>query len=290
MDKPADLAEKTVKTAHPNPGFPGECTFTSEIGNVKMVKKAVVKKANSAIALYDDVRPDHVQVGKRGSESVGIEDLTIPRLSIIQDLSPQKKASKPEYIEGAEAGMLFNSVSNRLYGDTVVFVPCFFRKEYLIWGNRAEPHKFEGFFGAYGTEALAKEALAELPEGPKCEIVETAQHFGLIIDMDASTAEEPVVDEVVVPMSKSKLKISRQLNSLVQMSGMDRFARMYELTGVEAQNKKNQDFYNYAITQRGYTPAAIFAMAEKLYEAVSTGVRNANYDDASGDDTGKAEY
>lgn len=236
-----------------------------------MTSKSVATIGTMAVATTD--RPDHIKTGKRGSESVTLDDLTIPRVDIIQDLSPQHKKSKPEYIEGAEAGMMFNSVSSELYGKSVLFVPVFMRKEWIIWGDRQKNH--EGFFGAYPSEAEANAALAEREDADKCEVVKTDQQFGLIVDSDSSP-EDPKVSEVVVSMSKSKLKISRKLNSIIQMTEEDRFARLYELSVVDAQNAQNQDYYNFNVRQLGFCPEALYNKAEAMYKAISSGERDVN--------------
>ena len=45
-----------------------------------------------------------------------MDDITIPRVDVLQALSPQRKKTNAEYIEGAEEGMLFNTVTKQLYG------------------------------------------------------------------------------------------------------------------------------------------------------------------------------
>lgn len=244
-------------------------------------------------------RPDHVDAeSRRGSENVQPEDLTIPRIDLIQSISPQRKKTDPAYIEGAEEGMLFNSVSSKLYGSSVIFIACFFRKEWIIWKDRK---KGGGFRGAFASEELARTALAtevNPDERSDCEILDTAQHFGLIIDTAKSTAAEPVVEEVVFSMSKSKMKPSRRLNSLIALAGGDRFSRFYEIKGIEAKNANNEDYYNFDVKQMGYVPQPLFAMAEKVYEEVSKGIRDvsrsegtAPADDLQDDGLGdKAQY
>ena len=51
----------------------------------------------------------------RGSEDVTANDVIIPRLDIIQGLSPQKDKTHAKYIKGAEEGVIFNSVTGELY-------------------------------------------------------------------------------------------------------------------------------------------------------------------------------
>ncbi len=218
--------------------------------------------------------PDYMKQGEgRGHENVGIEDLTIPRMDVIQALSPQRKSNNPKYIEGAEEGMIFNTISGKLYGDKVFFVPVFFKKEFVIWKKQDAGG---GFYGAFNTRAEAERAANEqglnFSDEGEYEILDTGQHFGLILD-PATTADSPVVEEIVISMSKSKMKVSRQLNTLCKMAGGDRFSRVYEIKAVEEQNKQNQDYWNMAVKQLGFVPEPVYHIAEELYGMVSEGQR-----------------
>jgi hypothetical protein len=53
--------------------------------------------------------------GREGLENITIEDIAIPRIELIQALSPARIKSDPAYIEGADEGQLFNSVTRELY-------------------------------------------------------------------------------------------------------------------------------------------------------------------------------
>lgn len=230
------------------------------------------------VATVDDQFPTAVpeymnQDSRRGQENVGMEDLTIPRLDVIQDLSPQHKKNKPEYIEGAEVGMLFNSVTKRLYGGDVFFVPVFFRKEWVIWRDRDVGG---GFAGAFPSEAEANAALAALEDADNHEINDTAQQFGLIINEDGST------ESIVISMAKSKMKASRQLNSMCNIAGGDRFSRVYKISATEEQNKQGQDYWNLGVTQLGYVPEDVYHTAEKLYGEISAGTRDVSHTGTEG--------
>lgn len=238
----------------------------------------MAKKKGKSVATAQSTglqeRPDWMRNDgpARGSEEVGINDLTIPRLSIIQDLSPQRKKNNAEYIEGAEEGMLFNTVTNTLYGRSVNFVPVYFRLEWVIWRHRDAGG---GFMGAFKTEEEAVEAFSGLPEAgqttkkgePVLSIQDTAQHFGLLLD------EELGPHEIVVSMSKSQLKPSRQFNSMIRLAGGDRFERVYTLSAVEVEGAQGT-YYNWKINQLGYVDKETYSRAEALYDAVSSGKRD----------------
>lgn len=232
--------------------------------------KDVAKKEQTQMAMFSDA--PQVRGTGRGSEDVSTQDLVIPRLEIIQDLSPQRKKSEPEYIEGAEEGMMYNTVSKQLYAGDVIIVPVLFRKEYIIWKNRKMGG---GFIGSYHSMAEAEEALSKLDnpvdkdKGPLYEIVDTHQNFCLLLAPE-STAENPIGEEIVLSFSKSKAKIGRQMNSIIKMRGGDRWSSAYRLSVVPDENRNGDKFFNYKIAPIGYVPPAVAAWGEKLYEDVKS--------------------
>jgi hypothetical protein len=203
----------------------------------------------------------------RGSENVGAEDLVIPRIEIVQDLSPCRKKTEPSYIEGAEEGLMYNNVTRRLYGREVTVVPVMFRKEYLIWKDRKQGG---GFRGAFSTGEEAKQAHAALDpqERDFCEITDTGQQFVMVIYNDNGVTR---VEEAVISMAKSKMKVSRNWNSLIRINGGDRFSRAYKLTTVAEKNTSNQSYFNFQVTNLGYAPEMVYRKAEELYSSVAKG-------------------
>lgn len=225
---------------------------------------------------------------KRGQENVGAEDLIIPRLGIIQATSPQRKKSDPAYIEGAEDGILFNTVTNELYGTQIFFVPVLFVKEWLIWKSQ---NSGGGFQGSFVSEMLAQRAFDEAgfagkvdSDGkPEYEVVDTMNHFGLIFQ------NEKKVEEVCVSMAKSKAKVSRQLNTLVKMAGGDRFSRVYKISAVEDQNKQGKDFYNIKVSSVGYVSEVMFKLGEIMYNSLAASSHKVAYETEAQVQTKEAE-
>lgn len=154
-----------------------------------------------------------------GFEGVGKEDMVLPRLNVLQALSPQV-AEKPGDggVEGAKAGMLHNSVTDELYdGDTgVVFIPASRAHVFTEW----VPRKRGGGFVArheVDSEVVAK-AKAEKPEGSKFgkystdysvddkgdfkgnELVETFELYGVLLREDGPLP-------VVLTITSTKIKV-----------------------------------------------------------------------------------
>ena len=233
--------------------------------------KAVANKDEGQMALFSESMPEYMQGSKgRGSEDVSMDDLTIPRIDIIQAISPQRKKTDPEYIEGADEGMMYNTVSKELYPDSIVVVPVYFRKEYVIWKDRK---KGGGFRGAFPTEVEAERARQQLEDGDDCEVVDTAQHFVLVLKDDGG------IEEAVISMSKSKMKVNRQWNSMIRMAGGDRFSKAYRLSGTPDTNANGDDYFNFKVVPLGYVNEDVYRKAEHLYDAVKSGERDVARDE-----------
>lgn len=230
-----------------------------------MAKKNEMTTNEETNALVTSELPSFLQTveSQRGSEDVSMNDIILPRLDVLQALSPQIKKKDPKYIEGAEQGVIFNTVSGELYGDSITFIPVKFQREFIVWKDRDSGG---GYNGSFPTE---EEALAEIRnlENPDLyEAIETHVHFILLVREDGKT------EEAVLSLSKSKRKVSRKLNTLVQMVPVDRFARMYKLSAVEATGPKG-DYYSFDVSPIGYVNEALYKKGEATYLAIQAGER-----------------
>jgi|SRR6185436_1789963 len=242
-------------------------------------------KVQEGGALMTDEQPDFLknQTTSRGSENVKAEDLVIPRLELVQDLSPCRKKADPNYIDGCEEGMLYNNVTRQLYGAETLVVPVYFRKEWLIWKDRDAGG---GFRGAFPSEDEALNAKAELEDGEECDVVDTAQHFCLLVQPTTGKTEE-----IVISMAKSKAKISRKLNSLIRINGGDSFSRVYRISAVAEKNNKNQNYFNFMVSPAGYPSKETYCRAEELYKSIASGKVNVKADTKfEGNDETRSEY
>ena len=212
--------------------------------------------------------PAFVSGAGRGVENVETSDLIIPRIVLAQDLSPQVKKGKPEYIEGLEPGMFFNSVSGEIYGAEFEFVPVYYRKEWVVWKNREAGG---GFCGAFPTKEEAEQEAENLgtePFGkkglPLHEATDVAQHFGLIVKPDG-------LEEAVLSLSRSGMKVSRQLLTLARMAGGDYFASRYQISSVMETNNSGDEYWGMSVKRLGWVDEETYHAAEKVYEMVTSG-------------------
>ena len=200
----------------------------------------------------------------RGAENVTTDDMIIPRIELVQALSPARKKSDAAYIEGAEEGMLFNNVTRQLYGEAVTVIPVYYTKQYLVWKDRKQGGGgSNGFRGAFASKGLADDAIAALGE-EGLEAVDTAQHF-VLVNYGGEW------QEAVISMAKSKMKVSKRWNSLMRLTNTDSFARAYKLSATTETNARNESYFNFNINPLGFVSKDIYDRAEKLYETIRQG-------------------
>jgi len=256
-----------------------------------MTSKEMTKAKRNLELLVSEEIPDFLK-GKestgRGSEDVSAQDITIPLLKLAQSLSPELEENGGKYIEGLKAGDLFNSVTNKVYGDTILFCPSVFKMSYLIFKNRNDGG---GFYGAFDNEKAAYEAMVPIAAENKSqisqfEITATANHFGIIIDNHGAS------ESVCIPMSSTRLKTSRQLNTFISMAGGDNFDRVYRIDSIQEQSKTGNKYFNLKISNGGangnaaYPSTEIYQKAEEIYKMVKSNVAKASSEEvAKVDDT-----
>lgn len=228
--------------------------------------------------------PDFLKQGNRGAENVGTDDMIIPRIELIQALSPVRKKSDPAYIDGAEEGMLYNNVTRTLYGTEVTVVPVYYTKQFLVWKDRkAGGGGSNGFRGAFASKELADRAIADLAE-EALEVSDTAQHFVLVRNGDDW-------QEAVISMAKSKVKVSKRWNSLMRLSNTDSFSRAYKLSATTETNARNESYFNFNVAALGFVNKELYERAEKLYETIRSGnVKVSNDYDGEVTEVADSEY
>ena len=73
----------------------------------------------------------------QGAQNIAQEDLALPFLKILGQLSPEVNKRDGKYVEGAEPGKIINTVTNQLF-DHVDVVPCHYKRQYIEWQDRGQ--------------------------------------------------------------------------------------------------------------------------------------------------------
>jgi len=74
------------------------------------------KKKTSPVAPTFFEKSDSLE----GFEDISTQTMAIPFIRVLQTLSPQLNKKKPEYVEEAQEGMFFNTVTKKVYGTSKI--------------------------------------------------------------------------------------------------------------------------------------------------------------------------
>lgn len=220
--------------------------------------------AKSVVAfLAGDQLPEHLKNGTgAGNENVSSDDMTIPRLDVIQQLSPQLDPSNAKFIEGAKLGHIFNSLTGDLYNHCFV-INLHFETKWQVFKKR----KFGGGFeGSFDTEYAAQAHLdAQGLPRDQYDIAETAIHKCLLLDENGNP-DQPVL----IYMSGSKMKVSKEWNSQIRLKDprADRFAGVWTLSSVGEKNRQGQPYQNLKVDFAGWAPEGLYEAAKTAYAGI----------------------
>lgn len=237
-----------------------------------MSDKQVAKKSNSEVALGDLSADLIIKSAGQGLQNIGNDDITIPRLAIVQSGSPQRKKKDEKYIDGADEGHIFNTVSNTLYTDGLTIIPCGYKKSYVEWvprdkgGGLVAVHDYK----PEGTTIDPKTKKSMLGEN---QIVDTAEHYVLVKNGDA-------YEPAVLTMTSSNLSVSRKWNTLLKLKRMNvkgqtveppSFLFEFNLSTVQAENDLGS-WHKYKIEEIGQIKSQdVFKQAQAFADSVTTG-------------------
>ena len=228
----------------------------------------VAKKQGGAVATID-----FVQDSGMGLENIDRDDLAIPFLKLLQSGSDETKKRHAKYVDGAEAGMFYNTVTKKLYDGEkgILVVPVFYKMTYPEWApfERAEGRPIHPDRGpeimSQTTKAGNKDVLSN-----GNEIIKTANHFVII------NGERP--EKALMTMKSTQLKVSRQWNSLMEnefendpKSGKSlqapTFSRIYKLNSVENTGTFTWHGYNINLIKK-VDDAGIYQMAKDFHNSL----------------------
>lgn len=215
-----------------------------------------------------------------GVESMGMDDIAVPFLYILQSNSPQVNEDADTYVRGAKAGMFYNNVSNEIYegretGLTVI--PCAYERKYVEWIDRDE-----GGGGYVADHDIESGILTECKPNAKGIpvlgnghlIIETAYHY--VYFKNPLTG---VWEEIIIPMKSTMLKKSRRWNKTLMATLIPgtsarapRWLFPYQLKTVK-ESKNTNTWSNFDITRLDeMVTADQYRSAKKFAELMQSGL------------------
>ena len=210
----------------------------------------------------------------KGAQNISQEDLALPFLKILGQLSPEVNKRDGKYVEGAEPGKIINTVTNQLY-DSVDVVPVFYKRQYIEWQDRGTSSGAPVAIHEAGSDIInqtKRDASYKdrLPNGNYLD--NTANHFVLQLGDNPQTA--------LISMKSTQLKVSRKWNSMmmgIKMQGKNglftppTYSHIYKLSTVQMSNDKGT-WFGWDVSKVGpVTDKGIYDMSKSFAESVGKG-------------------
>ena len=244
-----------------------------------VVKK---RKASKAPAKKETPLPvtiganDFESVAKAGLEGVSQEDLATPRLKILQKMSPDL-----DTVEGAKAGMILDTVNNKLYDGNkgILLLPVAYQRQYTEWQDRGQGTGAPVSVYDANSDILSKTVRDDQKKDrlPNGNYVETAgNHFVIVVEDEKNGIGQPAL----ITLKSTQLKKSRKWNSMmlnIKIQGSNgpftppMYSHLYRLTTVKEGNDFGDWFGINIEKERMLENRTLFSMAKEFANSVTKG-------------------
>jgi hypothetical protein len=233
----------------------------------------VAKKQSSELAVVTDM---FEQDASTGLENMSQDDLALPFLKVLSQLSPEL-----ESVEGAKAGMIYNTVTGEAYDGTkgLLVIPCAYERKFIEWAPRGQgsggPVNIYPATSDIMTKTFRKQGDSRdwLESGNYIE--NTAQHYVLIVGQE-NAADQPAL----IVMKATQLKKSRKWNSMMMTTKLmgkngpftpPSFSHVYRLTTSKESNDKGT-WYGWEVERVSQvTDPMQYGIAKAFAESVTAG-------------------
>lgn len=216
------------------------------------------------LAKHEEV-PDFLRDVDRG---LGLElmeqgDTVLPRIAIAQDLSPATKKNKPQFIEGLEVGMLYNTVTREIYGKNIYVIPVLFSKmriefEEMSKGGGILCTSMNGIDGGRkcpkGCAQCADSQFSADGLPPRCN---NFMNYACILPNNGNTV-------AAISMKSTALAVAKQWNSNMRLLQKPAFSKMYLIESVP-ETRNNNDYFNFKVTPGSFVSKEIYDFGTGLY-------------------------
>ena len=210
------------------------------------------------------------------------EDVALPFLKLLGQLSPEVNKRDGKYVEGAQPGMILNTVTQELFDGEkgIEVLPVINQTQYLEWQDRGE---------SQGAPVKVYEAGDDLPSFTRDKfnkdrlangnyLENTASHFVVILGNNPTTA--------LISMKATQLKVSRKWNSMMmglKMQGKNgmftppTYSHIYKLKTVQQSNDKGT-WFGWDVSRVGpISDPGIYKIAKDFGANVSKGEVNVKH-------------
>jgi hypothetical protein len=188
----------------------------------------------------------------RGFEHEDSKDLLLPRIELLQGLSPAVQEGK------GRAGDLVNQISKSPL-PTNIFLPITMHRKYIKWIPRDQGGGIE-----YQTSDPTDERVIEdVKWGRHGEKPSCTAYMNFLVLLEGATLP------IVLSFSLTNYQEGRKLYTMCKMANCDMWKKKYKIASKIKTNNMGT-WHVYDVSEVGDSSAQDIATAEKLYEAFST--------------------
>tara|TARA_R110002012_G_scaffold3552_2_gene16568 strand:+ start:5474 stop:6280 length:807 start_codon:yes stop_codon:yes gene_type:complete len=246
-----------------------------------MSKELAEKTAKNIVISNNDL--EEYSMVSSGFEETTADDLAIPFIRLLSQLSPQLNKQDGKYLENAEAGDFFNTVLNESYNGTegISVVPCHYNRRYVEWKLRENGG---GYVGSYmPDDPVAKTTTVDtagrdiLPNGNQLQ--NTANFYVLMLHPTLG------LQKALICMTSTQIKKAKKWLTTAQslmaegkngMFVLPLCSSVYKMKSVPESNEKG-NWYGFEITRekgldlKSEQEVALFKQAIAFAQSVKAG-------------------
>jgi len=235
-------------------------------------RNVTIKKENLPSA--DLFEADALQ----GFQNMDQQDYALPFLRILGQLSPQVNKRDSKYVNGAEPGMIYNTVTHELYDgeNGINVIPCYYKREYIEWQDRGE--------GSGAPVAVHSSTSSIIQETTRDSMGKDRLKNGNYLENTASyyvmVSKEKSAETALITMKSTQLKVSRNWNSMMnglKLQGKNGlftppiFSHIYTLKTVQQSNDKGT-WFGWTVNKVGPVENKnLYEQAKGFAESVKSG-------------------
>lgn len=130
-------------------------------------KTEVAVAGSTSLATTQEPNFDDILEGDSGvgNEDIGMNERTIPFVTILQNASPQVAKGGPEQIKGAESSCFMNTLTKKIThgnvaepekGQGILFIPTYFKVKPIEWHRRGQDGSGGGLVRIWGDDDTYK--------------------------------------------------------------------------------------------------------------------------------------
>ena len=267
-------------------------------------------KPNTAVAVQSNnslpAAPDFMkQYAGEGAENIANSEVEIPRIKLIQALSPELQEQ-----DDLKQGEFWHTVAEQSLGKSLNIVPLYIAQVYILWNPREggggilaraddgvhwSPNS--GEFSVKinkGTKTVtwkmaptvAASRLAEWgtydPDNDKSQPAATKMY-----NVVAFLPDFPELSPCVITLQRSAIKVARRFLGKLKITRAPSYGQVFTVSSTQEQGDQGP-YWNYKLSSNGFvTDENAFNHYRGLYEQFKeTGVKIKDIEGAGDDDTG----